>query len=398
MTRPATPAACPEKQLLVCCARTHISPAIAADIRALAAGPLDWDLVFAAAADNSITPLLALQLSAAAQDAPPPGVLARLKDAARAHAVRSLFLAAELIRILDLFRSAGIQAIPYKGPVLAAQAYGDLALRAFDDLDLVLPQRQIAKANEVLAGLGYRPRFPWVLSPEAQASLVPGEYHYRDDARGLVVELHTEVTLRHFPLRPDLDRLASRLVPVSLSGHEVRTFVPEDTLLFLCVHGAKDFWERISWVADIAEFIQAQPLDWEVVFERAASLRLRRMLHLGLSLAAALLDAPLPNEISARVRSDTVAVSLASELAEGLLVREPVPLGAAAICRYRRRMVEGTFAGWRYFLRLATAPAEEDWPQMRLPRALAPLYIALRPLRLLRKYGLAGARLPRPSP
>jgi len=398
MTRPASPAACPEKQLLVCCARTRMSPAVEANIRALAAAPLDWHLLFAAAADNSVTPLLTLQLSAVAQDALPAAVFARLKDAARAHAVRSLVLAAELIHVMGLFRSAGIHAIPYKGPVLAAQAYGDLALRAFDDLDLVLPQRQVPKANDLLASLGYRPRFPWVLSTEAQASLVPGEYHYRDDARGLVVELHTEVTLRHFPVRPDLDRLASRLVPVFLSGHEVGTFAPEDSLLFLCVHGAKDFWERISWVADIAEFVQAQPLDWDVVFQRAEALRLRRMLHLGLALSAALLDAPLPEEIAARVRRDNVATSLASQLSDRLLARDPAPLGAAAILRYRRRMVEGTFAGWRYFLRLATVPAEEDWPQTRLPRALAPLYVVLRPLRLLRKYGLAGARLPRPSP
>ena len=397
MTRPATYVTCPEQQLLVCCARTRMPPEIAATVRALAAGPLDWDLVFASAAENSVTPLLARQLFAVAEDALPVTVFARLKDAFRPQAVRSLVLAAELIKVIDLFRSAGIQAIPYKGPVIAVQAYGDIALRSFEDLDIVLPQRDVAKANELLMDLGYRLRYPWLLSAGAQESLVPGEYHYRDTARGLLVELHTEITLRHFPLRPDLADLASRLVPVSLSGHTIRTLAPEDMLLFLCVHGAKDFWERISWVADIAEFLQAQPLDWDVLFERAASLRLRRMLHLGLALAAGLLDAPLPEEIAARVRRDAVAASLASQLVGRLLMRETAPMGAAEILRFRRRMVEGTFAGWRYFLRLATVPAEEDWPNRRLPRALVPLYGALRPLRLLRKYGLTGARLSRPS-
>jgi hypothetical protein len=55
-------------------------------------------------------------------------------------------------------------------------------------------------------------------------------------------------------------------------------------------------------------------------------------------------------------------------------------------------MVDGTFAGWRYSMRLATEPADEDGAMMQLPRPLAPLYAVLRPLRLLRKYGSSGER------
>jgi hypothetical protein len=62
-------------------------------------------------------------------------------------------------------------------------------------------------------------------------------------------------------------------------------------------------------------------------------------------------------------------------------------MGALERFRLRRRLVPGFFDGWRYALRLAMAPAEEDWLTLRLPRPLAPLYILLRPLRLIRKYG-----------
>jgi hypothetical protein len=41
---------------------------------------------------------------------------------------------------------------------------------------------------------------------------------------------------------------------------------------------------------------------------------------------------------------------------------------------------------------LAVIPAEEDWQMVQLPAPLAPLYLALRPLRLLHKYGLARRR------
>jgi hypothetical protein len=59
-------------------------------------------------------------------------------------------------------------------------------------------------------------------------------------------------------------------------------------------------------------------------------------------------------------------------------------------------MLVGKLNGWRYAMRLAVVPSEDDWQMVRLPGALAPLYIALRPLRLLQKYGWAGKRAAKP--
>ena len=375
-----------------------MSPAIASEIRSLTAGPLNWDSLLADASCHSVTPLLAKQLSAIAGDALSPAQLERLKDLARVTAVRNLAFTAELIAILDLFRSEGLQAIPYKGPVLAAQAYGDFTLREFEDLDLILRQKDMPKANRMVTSLGYRAKYPWILSPDAAASLVPGEYCYRNENRRMLIDLHTERTLRHFPLPPDIDALAERLVRVSASGHVIETFGPEDGLPLLCIHGSKDFWERISWIADVAEFVQAHPrLDWDQVIRRAESLRAARMLHLGLALAMDIFDLPLPDEILRRVKADEIAGILGGEIEQRIFHDGANSLGAAARFWFRRRMLQGVFEGWRYSARLAVSPADEDWEMIRLPRALAPLYVALRPLRLLMKYGVSDARPLRPS-
>jgi Uncharacterised nucleotidyltransferase len=384
---------CPEKQLLVSCARTRMVPEIAERIREIAAGPLDWDFVLNEATENSVAPLLEMKLRAVMADAAPAAAMERLKITCRANTVRCLFLAAELHKILELFRTAGIAAIPYKGPVLAEQAYGNLTLRDFDDLDIILPQRDLMKAHEVMLGLGYRARFPWILSKDSKTALVPGEYNYRDEKRRAVVELHTELTLRHFPVAPDIDRFAQRMVKVMVAGQEVPTLAPEDLLSALCVHGSKDFWERISWIADVAELIQRQTgFDWDRAFRTAESLRVERMLHLGLVLANDLLHAPMPEEIRKRVRDDAEALAVAREVEERTLSRNLSGVSAGKRMRFRRRMVRGMLAGWRYSLRLAVIPAEEDWEMVQLPRLLAPLYLALRPLRLLAKYGWARRR------
>jgi hypothetical protein len=389
---------CSEKQLLLCCARTIVQPGVAEHIRKLVAQPLDWPYLLSEAAENSITPLLEKQLSAIAPAAVPAEYLAQLKSACRANTVRCLFLTAELNKILELFESHGIQSIPYKGPVTAQQAYGDITLREFEDLDIILRQRDLPRAHEIILGLGYQPKFPWILSPGAAASLVPGEYNYRAIERRIMVELHTELTLRHFPVVPCLDDFSRRLVTVELSGRPMRTFCPEDALPILCIHGSKDFWERISWVADISELVHAHPpLDWDAVQRRAESLKAQRMLHLGLTLATHLLDAPLPPEIFQAVTTDVTVAAISREVEARLLGREFTPLDAAGRLNFRRRLVPGAVAGWRYAIRLAVVPAEEDWMMVRLPPSLAPLYIALRPLRLLRKYGWSNRRAAGPS-
>jgi hypothetical protein len=388
-------AECPEKQLLVCCARTRLQPEIAAKIRDLVAQPLDWAFLLSEAAENSVTPLLERQLSAAASGALPAEFLAQMKSAARANTVRCLFLTAELKKLVDAFESRGIKAIPYKGPVVAQQAYGDITLREFEDLDIILRQSDLSRAHEVMLQLGYQAKFPWILSKDAAAALVPGEYNYRDEARRIMVELHTEITLRHFPVIPDFEELSRQLVRVSLGGQEVRTFQPEDALPTLCVHGSKDFWERLSWIADISELVQAHPrLDWDAVHRRAESFKAQRMLKLGLGLANGLLDAPIPNEVKLAALADSAVSAVAQVVKTRLLSRQTPRLGAAGRLQFRRRLIPGVWAGWRYAARLAVVPAEEDWMMLRLPPSLAPLYIALRPFRLLYKYGWPGRRSP----
>ena len=389
---------CPEKQLLVCCARTQITPEIAATIRKILAGPLDWDYLLWEAEENSIAPLLQRHLSAVAPGVAPPAAQEQLKKTCRANTVRCLYLTAELIHILRLFQSQNIPVIPYKGPVLAAQAYGDFALREFEDLDIILRQSDVPKAHEIIVSLGYKPKFDWILSPGAAASLVPGEYNYRDEARHTMVELHTEITLRHFPTKPDLDAFIGNLAPVKLSDHDVLTFTAEDLLPMLCIHGSKDFWERLSWIADINELVQSHhALDWDRVLRFAQPLHAARMLNLGLALAVSVLGLSLPSEVKARVQADRVAGQVASEVRARLLARPFRTLDAAGRFHFRRRMLVRKLEGWRYALRLAVVPSEDDWQMVRLPGALAPLYIALRPLRLLQKYGWAGKRAAKPS-
>jgi Uncharacterised nucleotidyltransferase len=378
----------PEKQLLLCCARTKLSPPAEKKIRELLRYEINWDRLREDAHDHSVLPLLDRHLRAVAPELIPPAVAEQLKTETRANAVRCLALSAELLRITNALAEAGVSGLPYKGPVIASQAYGDITAREFEDLDVVLRHRDLDRANEAIRTLGYEPRFPQVHARGDFAAVVPGEYNYTNPERRTILEVHTDRTLRHFPNELNLDPFFLRATNVDLGGRPVRTFAPEDALIFLAVHAAKDSWQKLVWATDVAELIQSHAeMDWAVLVRRASDLNAQRMLHVNLALASDLFDARLPMEAAASVQADERANELAQWAEKNLLGPASQTLDSRGRFRFRRQMVGGFFAGWRYALRLALAPAEDDWSTVRLPRALAPLYVLLRPLRLLRKYG-----------
>jgi len=376
-----------EKELLACCARPALRPEIAARIRELASEHLDWNSTLQQAEEHCLLPLLERNLRAARALPAPPDCLARLETLARDNVKRCLALTAEVLRVLDLFKTRGVAAVPYKGPITAAQAYGDLTARQFEDLDFVLTQSKLEAADAALRVLGYKPRFPWAPSRDAQR-LAPGEYAYFNPARQTNVELHTEATLRHFPVAPRLDELFARAEAVDLAGHSVPTFCPADALVVLSIHGAKDFWQKLIWIADIAALLASRaPLDWDRVRRTSEELGAERMLHLGIALAQSVIGAATPQEIWAAVEADARAQNLAADVRSRLLGAGAHGRKALERFRFRRHMVRtGAFA-WRYAIRLALVPAEEDWRAVPLPGPLAPVYVALRPFRLWRKYG-----------
>ena len=96
-----------------------------------------------------------------------------------------------------------------------------------------------------------------------------------------------------------------RRVAFSLGGASTSTLAPEDLLFFLCLHGSRHLWARLSWICDVAQLLRRNPaLDWAQVLAQARRAGGQRMLFLGLALAHKLLAAPLPPEVEQAVHGD----------------------------------------------------------------------------------------------
>ncbi len=298
--------------------------------------------------------------------------------------IQALSNTAELLRILALFQQHNIPAIPFKGVVLAAVAYGDPALRPAGDLDILIRFESLLPATALLRNAGYDLKTSILQdgSPEAKNYF---EYHFERPSDGIILELRwrLELTQPRYTRVLGLDWAWPRRTTALLSGASVPDLDPEFKLLVLCMHGSKHLWSRLIWILDVAFLLNAAPaLDWTYVLAEARRQGLGRPLAIGVLLARHFAGSTIPPQILAALERDTIAVRIARHIQENLF-RSPgsappgrVPYNVLLLdAADRRRLIFSL-----HFLR----PNERDRAFLRLPRWLAPLYLVVRPLRILR--------------
>lgn len=307
-------AMCPEVQLLVACARTTHSAANIARIRQLSTAALDWAVIYDFALRSHTDPLLYRSLNTICPNNVPPSILEQLKDRFVHGTYCNLLISAEMLRVLEVLNGQGIPAATFKGPLLAIQAYGDLALRRFSDVDILIHHTDMWDAKELLLQNNYKQYYTFSASEEHAFIHASNDFPMRHMVLPVLIELQWAVM--HKPIRfpYHLEEWWSRFESVQINGQTVQTFSPEDLLLILCAHGCKHLWQRLGWVCDVAEHLRSHPhIQWSIVLERATQIGGRRMLFMGLFLASTLLDAEVPAELIQLVRNDRVAVRLAEQ-------------------------------------------------------------------------------------
>jgi hypothetical protein len=409
-----------EFALLCALASANLSSQRRERIAACNLSSLDWTRFLALAENHGVLPLAARNLlelqggqSGHGGAGIPLGVQGSLHSYYQANLRRSLRFAAELQRILRQFERRAVPSIPYKGPALAQSVYGDLGLRSFSDLDLLISGDDFHRANQALAEIGYRPTAE--LSPPLERLWLRIGYERSfDGAAGKnLVELQWAL-LPHFyaiDLQPgDLLQRAGRTV---IAGCEVLCLSPEDALLALCVHAAKHLWTRLIWLCDIAETLRvgeapgvsaghnhpasitagsgdlgvpaARPIDYTLALSRARELGIARLLGVSFWLAKNVLHRDLPATADALVSNDPQVALLGREFAQRLARAQAYDFESTEYFRLIARLRERQADRWRYLWRLVWTPGAGDIAAARLPQPLFPLYRVVRTARLLRK-------------
>lgn len=372
-----------ENEVLLLCARHQLAPGQVDRLRELITDGLDWDYIYKLARRHSLVPLVFSQLDASVKESVPPEVLQRFRKNYRENAARNLIFANELTSLLKAFADVGVDTIVFKGPALAVSAYGDLALRRFVDLDVMVRRADVARAIKVMSDKGYASARP--LNPEQQALLLRTQHNLQFTRERLIVELHWQVSPELFASSVTAEELWRNLETVQVNKTEVKTLATEDLLFSLCVHGSRHLWQRLAWICDIDRIIATRTnIDWSRLMGRVKEAKAERMFLLGPALAARLLGTRLPDSVAAAIANDPQIGAIGDEIYERLFdgtEQQPHSLGTIFHYNYRIR------SDWRSRMRYCRhmlAPTDSDLESVRLSKPLHFVYYLLRPLRLLR--------------
>jgi hypothetical protein len=368
---------------LLACAKPTVDFAALADLVHRA----NWTALLGLAEAHGVTQVLAAAAQKLTNEIVPADIRAELADRQRAQLFFTLRISAELFRLAERCAAQNIAVAVVKGPALAVQAYGDAAMRNYGDLDLLVRHADIARATQLMIDAGYQPQIP--LSAIA-AGKIPGQYTFRQPEAQLLVEMHNDRTMRYYPQPLQIEKIFERRVKVQIDGRDIPVPAIEDHLVLICIHGAKHFWERLMWVADVAALIARHPeLRWEQAAQAAEDVGAGTMLHGGLLLAAQVLQAPLPAGVLARAKNDGAARRMTKQVLQWLPEAGENPPALLQRARYRMRMRGGGAAGAKYFFRLLFSPTEEDWDATaNEPRSFVD--VLRRPFRLAKKHGSAS--------
>ena len=371
----------PEIELLIACALPPSHPQIGDRVRSSAGSPIDWNKLSEFAAYHRVQPLLYARLAEHAPSALPENVLAELNARYRAGATRNLNLTGELMSLAKAFTEAGIPILPHKGPLLALAAYGDLAMRQFADLDILIHPSDLARTITLLGDAGYRVAedLAW-LSPSALLRWT-GEMSYISQ-RGLSVDLHWRLTPSHYTVQLDPEILWQSGTVVTIAGTELPTLSPAALVLLLAVHGAKHCWEAIGWLADVAWLLDANPtLDWGNLTELARASNCERPLRLALSLVQQLFEARVPN-----LGVDPAAARLHRRVLKRLYCGAAESPASPELFSFATGLADGRCAALRHLLGVIFYPTEIDWGARQLPESVFWRYVPARTARLCGKY------------
>lgn len=243
---------------------------------------------------------------------------------------RNTVLLAEAARVLRGFGEDGITAIPLKGLVLAPEVYGDLGLRAMNDLDFLIPTAERRSASAALQRMGYVVGDYQIAGDTVELASAETELSWRMH----IGNLHPHVRMLDDPfavcarvdLSYDVDtqknyHLSNALLAASEEGEHLGESTSLLTAVDFGIHVAIHMYKEATnehWLAaargagthlikvcDLREYLlaQIQVTDHEVFCRRVLEIGAASAVGHGLDLVASVYDDPPIRELADRLHS-----------------------------------------------------------------------------------------------
>lgn len=376
-----------EDKILLLCARTEMNPETKEKIESLLKKDLNWNYLIQRASLHKLTQLLYWNLKNFHEDVPET-VLKDLKENFEDNARRNLLMFGELLKVLKLLESEGITAVPYKGPVLADYAYGNIALRQFDDLDIFVYRHEVLKVKEILVSQGYKPQLEIEGLMQKKFLKSQREYKFLNPDTNINIEIHWQFFGLTFSFSGDLRFLYNleNFDTIEKYNQKFFSLKPENMLLVLCIHASGHRWPRLSWICDVSELIQSHEMNWDYIMLKADELGIKRLLMVNISLAVDLFDLNIPDNILEFLNSEKMVNVLTFKVKNALFDSDGSSESMFQRADIRLNIRENRSEQFKDLLNILFIPTNKEWKTLSLSPFLLPFSYFIRFIKVLKDY------------
>jgi len=379
-----------EIKLMIACARVQVDQETRGKIQRLSRANIDWDKFVKICIRHKVLPLVFRNLVLFCKASFPEELKTELENTyIFENSLHNFFLVEQLFFILDLLKKNEITAVPFKGPVLAENVFGDVGLRRYLDLDIFISKKDVQAAVDILMGNGFVPEdgaLPEGRGKKAYLDRVVTLSLVRPDKQ-VSIDLQWDISNRFSNVPILLEDAKGHIEQVEMNKRPVANLGPEILLCYLCLHGTKHRWLTLDSVCCVFELIRARDIDWHLTLRFAKRIHCTLVLLTGLYLARDLLGAKLPAHINQKIDQDKRLKSLAGKVYEGLFsdYRETMTK-PEKFDPFLFQVKDGFPDKILYCIKILCIPSKEDLRVFPLPESLSFIRYILRPLRLLTKY------------
>lgn len=221
--------------------------------------------------------------------------------------IRSMILFEELKSTNDMLINNGIEPTVLKGPTLSFQLYNEINKRQFSDLDILIDKTQFRNGVQLLISSGYTLQKPNIDLNSNSLETYINKYNavelYDHDKR-ILVELHCGIYALGWLSEKDSRRFLMDPHMVTINGNTYQTLNNSNYFLYLCYHGAKHMFTRLSWLRDVADFLKNKEIDHKAVLNMAMDLKIERLLGISLMLVNEYFSEEFPKEYDVLFEND----------------------------------------------------------------------------------------------
>nr|WP_228144711.1 nucleotidyltransferase family protein [Poseidonibacter parvus] len=255
----------------------------------------NWDDFIALSYTHGVFPLVYHTLKEH-KDILPKDLSLKLKTINMDIAKQNMLMTSELIKVMKLLEENDIEAIAFKGPTLCQLVYDDVISRQYVDIDLLIKEDYFDNTVTILKKFDYQEKFEYSIGKKKIEKLL-SDHTFINPNNNIPIEIHNKLFSSDFPINLNSDIFFKNTTNILINNNSINSFSKEYLLVYLCLHGSKHLFSRISWILDIHKLINKYDLDWELIDNIIQKSDSKIIVYSSLFLSRYLLNTKLPENI-----------------------------------------------------------------------------------------------------